>query len=317
MRELMAQMQNQHFEDPALFQECRTYLDQLPSNSSEDNDDVRYPLKYTRKVGYMEKRGQAFPYNWKKRHFVLESTSLKYYENSEGTSLPKGSIMVEEVVKDPRYETKAKFGFSCGGNRKIHIQCSKKEDKESWLQALELNIRVAKRLDRLEAVYRAVSNGEVNIYKLGIVLKMIYLPNTQENATLMAELEKAHPDGKASFAQVTQTVRKLNPGETKETQEEGFVKACEAYFQSMCAAGSSMSQLLLVAYALWCPPKSVVEKASDFFRNTGAPITYYTFIIGLQEKKNGNLCGILNLLTNVPGPDDLLGVQKAAPAKKK
>mmetsp|Transcript_6207 Transcript_6207/g.11769 ORF Transcript_6207/g.11769 Transcript_6207/m.11769 type:complete len:2364 (+) Transcript_6207:38-7129(+) len=318
IRNLMQQLSSREY-NKEVFSQCQDYLDRLPTafgGVEGSSDDFRRPLQFVRKTDYMDKRGQKFPYNWKNRYFVLENTVLKYYEEEKGQHLPRGSIVVSQVDPNPKHLKKGGFGFRCGGNRKIHISCGKKEQKDSWLAALHLNLRVQNRIDRTKACFDCVAQGEANIYQLGIVSKLCFLPDDNELESLQQELNVKFPSGEANIRQVMDVCKNWQP-EGKEWEDDGFEQALLKYLElltggcdsSLGAAArlkelrarktTSPKQLLMFANACFCPNKGVVDRVTTYFRKKGSAVTYYSFIAGLQNSDNGNLCAQLRLETDV------------------
>lgn len=315
--------------DKDLYQECQEYLDRLPTHhgaSEEDEiDDVRRPLQFYRKTGNMEKRAQKFPYNWKSRFFVLENTVLKYYEEDPSTGInhPRGSVVVAEVAPPKHSHHKHKdWGFRCGGNRKIDISCTSKAEKDLWLKVLHCNLRVQARMDRIKACFEAVTTGEANIYQLGVITKLVYLPDDTQLENMQQELNLRYRDGQATLKEVMEVCRNWQP-EGKEWEDEGFEKACLDYLdqltggtdQSINAAARlkelrgrkthSPDQLLHFACTVFCPDKSVVDRVTTFFRKSHKSLTFYHFVSGLQDTSNGSLPHQLRLQTDIPALKDI------------
>jgi len=257
----------------------------------------------------MSKRGQGFPHNWKVRFFSLDNCMLKYYESAHAL-LPKGSVKISSVhiIDSSKYKgaKKGDATFTVKGSRDILCSCQNEAKRAKWIEAISTNLRVQKRLDRLQMIYEAVSpeGGTVNIYQLSVVAKLSYCPSVSEKKQILTELENNYPTGKMKLKNAMDLVRKINPPSPQQ-MDEGWKSAIQKYCRTLSGRGIlstfSKNDAELLLYALVLPPKSVLERFRKFFREKdGGKLTYYTMICGLQQSDNGNLCLQFNLNCDVP-----------------
>jgi len=320
IREWMDKAQCLDGKDKQLWKECQDYLDRLPTNNiqneTDEVDDVRRPLSFNRKTGYMDKRAQKFPYNWKNRFFVLENTVLKYYEEDPhtGINIPRGSVVITEVAPTKQ---KKDHGFRCGGNRKIDIAVASKSEKDAWLKVIHCNLRVQARMDRMKICFESVTPGEANIYQLGNITKLIYMPDEKQYENLQQELNLRFRDGQAKLNEVMDVCKSWQP-EGKEWEDEGYEIALLNYLnvltggtdESLSSAASlkelrarkthTPEQLIHFACIVFCPDKQVVDRVTTYFRKAHKAITFYHFVSGLQDTSAGSLCHQVRLETDIP-----------------
>jgi hypothetical protein len=158
--------------------------------------------------------------------------------------------------------------------------------------------------------------GDANIYQLGLITKLSYLPDDSEMDNLQQELNLKYRNGQANVSQVMEVCKNWQP-EGKEAEDEGFEEALLKFLEYLTGGSDqnitpvarlkalrsrkthNVQQLLHLACAAFCPDKSVVDRVTQYFRKSTKAITFYSFVAGLQDPDNGSLCPQLRLETEV------------------
>ncbi|KAJ8602956.1 hypothetical protein CTAYLR_001549 [Chrysophaeum taylorii] len=94
------------------------------------------------KSGYLVKRAKKSGANWKKRYFVLNGSSLIYYESHKKTNSAKGNLLitVDFVIKDV-VEPKYPFCFEIEtAFEKLRVAGESAEEVAQWKEALHLAV---------------------------------------------------------------------------------------------------------------------------------------------------------------------------------
>jgi len=105
-----------------------------------------------KKEGYLTKQG-AIVKSWHVRWFVLEGTSLYYYQD-KSTQEGKGVIDLRNCsVSVAPEQTKRPFGFAIIhllGRRSYFLSAETKEDMDEWISELKETISVATKSPKKE-----------------------------------------------------------------------------------------------------------------------------------------------------------------------
>jgi len=291
-----------------LLQKCQDYLDRLPADKK--NMKRKHPLQFATQTGYMDKRGQGFPYNWRTRFFALDRDLIKYYESAQ-SRLPKGSLMIQSIdhmdIEATKKNKKIKDGFPfiIKGNTRL-IQCSTKNESErkKWVDQVNTNLTMRRKLDRLQMIFDSVApKGEVNIHTLSVIAKLAYCPSVDEKEQLIASLERDFPNGNVKLKECTPLVRSINPVEPQDINE-AWRNAIQLYSKTLIGKNphtASLEEAMLLSFALFIPQKAVLERFRKYFREKDrGKVTYFSLIYGLQRPQNSSLCYQLNLDCDVP-----------------